>query len=165
MKNRGLDVSSLEEPPVKNFRPQNSLDPFFVVAVNLLCDVSDKRSKAAKIKEASLTTKQFEAFLGIPSHKKYLEDRLAKVFTKSVDISADLALARNVESGDLQSIKYYKELTGKYRPNQEISINLGIVVGRLMEILSSKLEPKLMAEIAYEFEAVLIEAQPKELTA
>jgi hypothetical protein len=73
-----------------------------------------------------------------------------------------LALARNVDNGDLQSIKYFNELTGRYRGNDETVVNLMVLLGRMMEVLAKHVEPQILAAIADELDNV-IDVQPKDL--
>jgi hypothetical protein len=157
LKGRGVPTSDLErkpQPPVKSKVAENVLDEFFVLAVNFICDTVDKRSTAAKLKSAGIDSRRWQGYLKNQKNREYLEKRMKDSF-ENVELSAKTSLARNVEAGDLQSIRYYHEYTGKYRPNSEMTMNLGIIIGRIMEILSSKLEPIVLAEIADEIELVL----------
>jgi len=161
--NKILDLRSL--PPVElrpTPKPRNSkVDPFFAAAVNLLVDVNDKRSKAAKLKVLNLTTQKYEVLLNDPINRKYYEQRIAKL-VKNTELTSDVALAKNVETGDLQSIKYFNEVTGKYRPEQNTSFLLGVIVGKLMEIMAKHLPAEQIILISEEFDQVL---NPRELSA
>lgn len=153
LKNRGVKLPPLH-PPVKNRRGGSELDPFFAMACSLICDTADKRSTAAKLKSLGLTTKQWQALLRQPGHADYFQKRLNIAFGDT-EHAAKLSLAKNVESGDLQSIKYYHEFTGKYKPQNETNLNLVFLLGRLMEILSKRIDPAVLAEIADEIETVI----------
>lgn len=141
-------------PPVKSDDPDFELDPVFVVATSIICDSADKRSTAAKLKALGLTTKQWQAALKIPEHRAYFELRVKEAF-EGAESASKVALAKNIESGDLQSIKYYNELTGRYRPQEESFINFMALISRFMEILSKRVEPAVLAEIADEFDAII----------
>jgi hypothetical protein len=99
------------------------LDPNFVAAVRLLLDVSDKRSKVAKLTEAGLTSAQFTAKMRTKRHREYYTTQLEKVFDEDVAEDAKLAIARGIQVGDLSAVKYYHEFTGKYRPNEQANMN------------------------------------------
>jgi hypothetical protein len=145
-------------PPVEfsvaKIKKTDGLDPDFVLACNLLCDLNDKRTTAAKLKAIDMPTKKWQALLNDPNNRNYYERRVEKVF-KNADIAAKIGLAKNVETGDLQSIKYLHELTGTYRPNQETILNLGVLLGKLMEVLSAILTPDQFVLAADRFEEVL----------
>lgn len=153
LKNRGVKLGPLH-PPVKKKRGEIGIDPFFAMACTLICDTADKRSTAAKLKTLGLTTKQWQALLRVPGNNEYFQKRLNIAFGDTEN-SAKLALAKNVESGDLQSIKYYHEFTGKFRPQNETNLNLVFLLGRLMEILSKRIDPAVLAEIADEIETII----------
>lgn len=130
------------------------LDPMFVMAVELILDIGDKRSKAQKLKDLGMTTKRFEALRVQKKHEKYFKDRLAQIWP-NVEDSAKIALMKNVESGDLQSIKYWAEWSGAYRPNQDLLLNTTILIGRVMEILVKHVDPKILADVAAELDNVI----------
>lgn len=153
LKNRGVKLQPLY-PPVKTKRSEFEIDPVFGLAVTIICDTADKRSTSAKLKAIGLTTKQWQALLRKPEHDDYFQKRLNEAFGQT-EQNAKLSLAKNVEAGDLPSIKYYHEFTGKYRPNNETALNLAFLLGRLMEILAKRIEPGLLAEIADEIDTVL----------
>lgn len=139
-------------------------DEEFVLAVNTLLNVLDKRSTAAKLKEEGITTAKFTAMKKKSVNRKYWEKRVKDTFGEANE-TAQLALVKNIENGDLQSIKHFHEVTGIYRPNQEILLNLGILIAQLMEILSRNVDQETLDIVAGEFEKVIqiSETQVKEL--
>lgn len=167
LKTRGLDIESLLPPtPVNERRPQNGLDPFFVLAVNAICDTMDKRSIPAKLKDVGMTSKKFQGFLAKDDHFEYYSKRVGKVFTKTTAVDAQAGLARNVAAGDLHSIKYYNEVTGIYRPNEQLTVNIGIIIGKIMEVLASHVTADVLALVADQLEEIVIsESETKELVA
>lgn len=161
---------SLISPPVKiqpaqtPKRPKDLLDATFVLAVDLLSDVTDKRSKSAKLKAAGISSIRFDKFLDQTKYRDYFLTAMDKVRAKAV-VSGDLALIRNVENGDLQSIKYFYELTGKYRGEQETVTNLVLLLSKVMEVLARHVDPAVLQTVADELENA-IEIEPlKELSA
>jgi hypothetical protein len=150
---RGLDPLPLKKTTHNAPRSVPGLDPFFVLACDLMVDTLDKRSASAKLKAIGLTTTRWKALLQKEDHKEYFSRRLEATF-RETDNAAKLALSRNVEAGDLQSIKYFHEVTGIYRPNEELLMNVGILVGKIMEILAKRVEPAILAEIAEEFDTI-----------
>lgn len=147
---RGLPEYTFEIDPKK----ANELDPFFVMAVDLVLDFHDKRSIAVKLKDVGLTTKQWKAFLRRKTHKEYFAKRMDMEWG-DVDSIAKMSLMKAAESGDLQSIKYALELNGTYRPNQELLLNVGVIIGKLMEVLTRYLPPDQLRLVADDFDSVL----------
>jgi hypothetical protein len=130
--------------------------------VDLLTDPIDKRSKSAKLKAANITTLKFDKLLQNNKHRAYW-DKKCKQMVAVAQTYGDVALVRNVENGDLQSIKYFYELTGKYRGQEETITNLMSLISVLMEILAKYVEGPILSQIADEFEKKLQPIEVKEL--
>lgn len=142
----------------KKVKPEDLLDPQFLIACNLFADSMDKRSRAAKLKELGMTSQQFKAHLRTKRNRDYYE-KVMKAEWGEFNEVAKAALIRNADAGDLQSIKYGMELNNTYRPNQELLLNFGILVGKLMEILQGYLSKDQLLEVADRFEGVIVNAR------
>ena len=139
-------------------KPVKVADPEFVAACALLLDTMDKRSAAAKLKAIpGMTTRKFNALLAVPINSRYYKSRVNQVFQGAED-TAKISLIRNIENGDLQSIKHFHEMTGIYRPNQEIILNMGVLIARLMEVLAAHVDPKTLGIIGDKFDSILTSA-------
>jgi hypothetical protein len=159
---RGWDPYEL---PVGNLQTQKSrkpgIDPLFALAVGLITDVIDKRSKAQKLKAAGISSARFNYLLGKEDHRAYFDKKMKALHSQMAGITS-LSLIRNSENGDLQSIKYYNELTGVYRGTDETVMNLMVILGRMMEVLAKHVEPQVLALVADELDRV-IDVTPKEI--
>jgi hypothetical protein len=153
--NRAL--SKRELPPYDPWkRPKEELDPEFVVAVNFLVDISDKRSKAVKLKAVGLTTHKFNVLLKNKLNRTYYESRAEEAFNNVAPV-AKTSLGKLVDSGDLQAIKYYHEFTGIHDPNKELNQNLNKLISLFMEVLIKHVDPKVVDVISQEFDVKLLE--------
>ena len=132
--------------------PTNRIDSNFALATTLICDISDKRTKAAKLKDAGLTTRQWTGFLKRRSHYNFFQSRLEKVWNDEVEPNAKLAISRAVEAGDLQAVKYFHEYTDRYRPQDQQIVNLQLIITGLLEILAKHLSKELLQTVASELE-------------
>lgn len=155
LKTRGLpgyaDFTALKENEIE-------VDPFFAIAVNLLVDTTDKRSKIIKLKAVGLTPARFYALLEDPTHRAYYNTRVNKIFNDT-EFAAKLALAKNVEAGDLQSIKYFHEMRGVYDPNREIKMNMAKIINVLMEILVRHVNRDVIEAVGREFDMAVFELE------
>lgn len=133
---------------------RKELDPKFVAACVVVCDPHNKASLAAKLKLAGLKTTEWQVLLNDPMNQKYFQRRMAKVF-EGAEESAKLSLVKNIEAADLQSIKYYHEMTGIYRPNTETLLNMGVLLSQLMEILAKFVSKEILLQVADQFERVI----------
>jgi hypothetical protein len=130
---------------------ENYIDPKFAWATSLIVNHLDKRTIPAKLKEAGLTTKEWQAFLRRKRHYDYFQARLDEVFDQDVKNDAKLALARAIENGDLQAIKYYNELKNIYRPETQSAMQMvSIVLTAVMEILAIHVPPDTLNRVAAE---------------
>lgn len=150
-------LAKRELPPYDPYvRNRDELDPAFVVAVNKLCDVSDKRSKVIKLKEVGLTTQRFNVLLRSKINRTYYEQRAETAF-RDVAPVAKTSLGKLVDSGDLQAIKYYNEWSGEHDPNKELTTNLNKLIALFMEVLIRHVPPELVKTISSEFDVKLLE--------
>jgi hypothetical protein len=53
-----------------------------------------------------------------------------------------------MERGDLSTIKYWHEFTGKHVQRSELSVNTSVVISRVIEVLTSYVDPGKLTEIA-----------------
>jgi len=130
---------------------ENYIDPKFAWATSLIVNHLDKRTIPAKLKEAGLTTKEWQAFLRRKRHFDYFQSRLDEVFDQDVKNDAKLALARSIQNGDLQAIKYYNELKNIYRPETQNAMQMvSIVLTAVMEILAQHVTSDTLNRVAAE---------------
>lgn len=137
-------------------RVHSDLDPYFVVACTLLCDTLDKRARSVKLKAIGMSTKRFNVLLEDKAHLEFYRHRVDKAF-KGTSESAKLSLAKNVEAGDLQSIKYFHEFSQEYDPNQELKLNLNKLINLFMEVLVRHVPVETVDAISRDFEMKLLE--------
>lgn len=132
------------------------LDPYFVVACSLLCDTLDKRARSVKLKAIGMSSKRFNVLLEDKEHLEFYRKRVDKAF-KGTSESAKLSLSKNVEAGDLQSIKYFHEFSQEYDPNQELKLNLNKLINLFMEVLVHHVPVETVEAISRDFEIKLLE--------
>jgi hypothetical protein len=132
----------------------DEVDPEFLIAIDLVSDALDKRTLAAKMKQIGRTTKWFQNQMMVPIHKRLLESRVNSSYALLPELSK-ISLVRNVEAGDLQSMKYAEEKLGIFRPQQQSMIDFGKVISQFMEILVQYLPPEKLVEVADRMEAII----------
>jgi hypothetical protein len=161
------DISdSLKNRGIKPYNTvDNYIDPKFAWATSLIVNHLDKRTTPQKLKEAGLSTKEWQAFLRRKRHYEYFQSRLDEVFTQDVKNDAKLALSRSIQNGDLQAIKYYNELQNIYRPETQSAVQMvSIILTAVMEILAQNVSSDVLNRVAAEIRAApsvrkVIEAQ------
>lgn len=144
---RGLPPYEIEFKTVKTWDPQ------FIAACNILMDVSDKRSTTAKLKDVGLTTRRWNNMLRSKKNLDYWEQCVDMVMDRDTWQESRIALARNVSQGDLPSIKYFHELTGKFTASKDFDPRiLTHVILTMLEIVSKHVDGNTARKIADEIE-------------
>ena len=139
-------------PPDPRNRPTLTAEQ--VLAINVVANLHDRRSISSKLKSINLTTAIWQGWLNSKPFNDYFRGVIARRFNNS-DVDAQIALSANIQGGDLQSIKYYHELTGIYRPDSELTRNLNQILANLMEILAKYVSSDVLVRIADEFEGAV----------
>lgn len=143
---RGVDID-----PDKSTR---ALDPKQVLAANLMMNTLDKKNMREKLKMIGVTPQQFAAWKRQVPFQEYLKKRAEAVFDSS-DPDAYLGLAKAVEAGDLNAIKFHFEMRGIYNPRLQIDVNVEHVLVRVVDIVSQHVTPEVLEKIADELEGVM----------
>ena len=135
---------------------ESHFDHRFIMACNILLDTGNSKSFGAKMKSLEplgVTTNHWNAWMDNPKYADYATTVFKKRFDSTLDMQADMALARNIQSGDLSSIKYYKELTGKFRPVNENNLAIATIIQIFMEIVGKHLSPEVIDTVAEELDS------------
>lgn len=122
------------------------LTPTQVAAAITVCNFADSRSEQVKLSELGVLPQQYYGWLNDPTFFKYVND-LANRNLKNVRPAAMTEFAKLVRSGDLNALKYYFEVTGEFK-QQEV-LNVQVVIQRLIESVQRWVkDPELLAAIA-----------------
>lgn len=127
--------------------------------INMLLNISDKRSQREKFQEAGVTPQQFAAWRKDPQFNDYMQKRAEDLF-KGGDAAAYLSVLKNVDSGDLNATKFYFELTGKYQPSVRHDINIDSFLVSLIEILQARVSDSRTLELIAEDIENLMQGKP-----
>lgn len=140
---RGLPVFQTSE---------SRLSPEFVAVCNMMADPRDLKSTAAKLKLIGKNTTWWNNMLKRRENREYFEKLVDSVWTEQIETEAKHAIAKGVSAGDLATVKYYHEFTGKFRAQDNNVINLQQIILILMEILARRVDVDTLALVADEME-------------
>lgn len=155
MKYRSLPI------PKSLTTPLNELNPTERAIIRSISNYHDPRPLRTKLKELNVSTQDYHKLLRRPIFKEALLAELNRN-TAHLPVDSQLALASLIQSNDLNAIKYYNELTGIYRPNNETLLNLSLILAQLMDILTTYLRPDQLADVADKLERVVLNAGSSE---
>jgi hypothetical protein len=149
MESRGIIISDgVAEPPVDFSKAQ-------LAAIVTMTDYLDQRSATSKLKNLGLTSTQWNAWMKDTKFKEYVHELSAKNFVDGIHM-AQLGLARKLETGDVNAIKYYYEVTGRFQGGDQNNQNIRLVITKLVEVLQRRIkDPELLAAIGRDFETIL----------
>lgn len=139
----------------------NNMSPEMLACANVLLDFSDKRSKREKLASLGLTTQQYNAFKKNKAFNQYCTQRAEQLLGDSMD-EAHVSLLKNVERGDVQSLKLYYEMTGRHNPAAAQSFNSEAMLTRIFEIITTRIkDPVILEAIAQDIGALAANSRPQ----
>lgn len=126
-----------------------------LMVANMLMNVMDKRSLREKLKAAeglNVTPAQVGAWMRQPAFQAHLRTRSTSLFGDA-DTSANLALVKAIDAGDLKAVQLYFEMTGRYTPRSQVDVNVHAILARVIEIVSIHVrDPAILQSIAEDFD-------------
>lgn len=141
------------------------LSPKQIALINLLLNVSDTRSESQKV--AALGIKP-ATFYGWKRQKKFREayNKMAERLFGDTQPQVHAALAKLAISGDLNAIKYFNQMSGRYDSSKTIeAINVRFVMQKLIEVIQTHVkDPVALEAISQEFASLLEISTQKEIT-
>lgn len=152
LKGIGLDLDSIQRDN------RNALSPLQLLTINSLLDFNTPEPDHKKLKKLGVTGKQFAAWKSDPAFATYFKERIDKIFSEDTG-EIDRALFERARDGDIAAIKFYNEITGRYRPANatgNTAVDISLILIRIQEILLRHLhqDPELLQVIGLELEAV-----------
>lgn len=109
-------VGKAEQPPEPEPKwAEHALTPMQLLVANTLLDLIDTRSTKKKLQDLGVTTTQYNTWLKDPVFQEYCRERAESLIGENQH-EAMLALVDKVRMGDMNAIKYYHELMGRFTP-------------------------------------------------
>lgn len=125
------------------------LEPKQFLVAQMFLNTSDRRSIRQKLKEANVPVGTWNNWRKSPVFMNYLRKEATRKFGDA-DVSADLELIKHVEDGNLDGIKYYNQMSGRYTTPE--AVNVARVLALMMEILVQYVTPDVLSKVAKELE-------------
>lgn len=125
------------------------LEPKQFLMAQMFLNTADRRSLRQKLKEADVPVGTWNNWRKSPVFNNYIRKEAQRKFGDA-DISADLELVKHVEDGNLEGIKYYNQMSGRYTSPE--AVNVARVLALMMEILVQYVTPDVLSKVAKELE-------------
>lgn len=129
--NRGVNLRGLDPDGDRTGR---ALTEEQLVAANVMLDLTDNRSRKKKLMDLSISTTKWEGWLRDPAFQHYIRTRSENLLGDNIHES-HLALIDRVKSGDINAIKYFNEITGRYVPNASDKADVNAVLMMVLEVI------------------------------
>lgn len=125
-----------------------------LTAANVMLDLRDNRSQRKKLTELGISTGQWDKWLKDATFQGYLRQRAENLLGDNQH-EAHYALLSRVRAGDINAIKYYNELSGRYVPQRSsgVSSNFDVkmLLTRIIEAIQKHVkDPEIQQAIAQE---------------
>lgn len=129
-----------------------------LLVANMIMNVLDKTSIREKLKTVStalgksITVQTYNGWLNQASFRAYIQKRAEKQFG-AADPSALMAHIKAINDGDMNAVKLYYEMTGRYNPRLQVDVNIESVIVSVVEIISRHVtDPEALQAIASDIE-------------
>jgi hypothetical protein len=141
-----------------NFRKKDpGFDPAFIGACHILSDTSDRRPISSKLKSIGMTTTRWNNYLKIKKNQQYWQKIVDQLMDFQVYNEGRIALSRNVAEGDLPSIKYFNELTGKFVQQRDFDPRIiSVLLTSVLDIIVRHVSPEMARTIADEIDQAAV---------
>lgn len=124
-------------------------------ALTILMNPTDRRALGAKLKSCGITYPIYRAWLKQPKFAEYVRRQSEELL---VDHEADFntVLANRGLNGDLASIKFIYELTGKHNPQNNQIVDAQRVISLLLEVITRHVtDPNVLSQIVADITNVM----------
>lgn len=151
--NRGVKVPKPDAIPDELTEEQ-------VTAVSLILDWTDHRSHNTKLRSIGVTPTKYQGWLKNPVFKEYLHSLSAQSLDDALNVAHE-GLVKATAKGDVNAIKFYMELTGRFSSDTGQSQNFRVMIQRMVETIQRHVKDQdTIRLIAADFEVIMRGEQP-----
>lgn len=129
MKHRGITFPAAEDV----------LSPEQMSAIAAMLDYTDRRSDEKKLRDVGITTRQWTTWMLDDTFSDYLRERSERMLLNSQH-EAHKGLLKGVRNGNVASVKYMNEMTGRYNPEADNNVNIRALLMGMIEILQKYIQ-------------------------
>jgi hypothetical protein len=119
-----------------------------IMALKMIADVNDKRQKSTKLKELGVSTAEWNGWMRQKEFNESFRALAGRALTDAIPM-AEVKLAELAENGDLNTIKFLFEVTGRFNPAQQQAIDaqalMNVMIDSAQEVFG-KAEPELFRD-------------------
>lgn len=129
---------------------EDKFTPEQMHAAAVMTDIYDRRSDAKKLADLGISTRQWSTWIQDDSFAAYINERSEKTLTNTL-FEGHKGLMKGVRNGNVAAVRAMYEVTGRYRPNEEVQIDVRRILHTFIEIIQKYVkDPVLLHQIAME---------------
>lgn len=119
-------------------------------AAAVMLDMVDRRSDEKKLRDLGITTRQWSTWLQDDAFAAYMTDRSEKLLANST-FELHKGTLKGVRNGNLASVKLGYEITGRFKSDQEVQVDIRRVLHTFIEVIQKYVkDPIVLHSIAME---------------
>jgi hypothetical protein len=116
--------------------------------LTILSNPADGRDLKRKLSHAGITWAKYQVWLEQPIFKEYHSKIVGKALLQAIPM-AEQQLAAKMVAGDLPSIKYGFEVSGRHDPNGKKQVDAQLLLQVLLEVIEEEVkDPDILRRIA-----------------
>lgn len=140
---KSFAIRGIQYPSAKDvFTPEQ------MHAAAVMTDLVDRRSDSKKLADLGITTRQWSTWVQDDAFATYLKDRSEKLLENSTH-ELHKGMMKGVRNGNVAAVKLAYEVTGRYRSNEESSIDVRQILHTFIEVIQRYVkDPVVMHNIA-----------------
>lgn len=136
-------------------RENGDLSAEQVAAIATITNFADRRSRNSKLTSLGITTTQWNGWLKNPAFKRLLHSVSSGSFEDELPYVQE-NLLRAVGRGDTNAIKFYMEVTGRFKAGSVTEQNLLKTISLLVESIQRHVrDPEVYGRIAADWDRIL----------
>lgn len=141
-----------------------ALTPQQQMAVNILTNPTDRRTLDKKLSGIGISYSTYTAWMRQPGFKNAVEKISEQMLHDNIG-NIHTRLVRKADEGDIQAIKLFYGITGRYNEGQQQILDFQRAVGLILEVISREVhDQETMRRISDGVNTVLSGGTPKSLT-
>jgi hypothetical protein len=155
---KSLDERGIIPPWVLHNNP-TGLTPEQIAVAAALNNTKDRRADSRKLTHLGISERKFSGWMHNKAFVEYMRVSANNVM-ENAEYEAHMALLRKVSAGDTNAVKLYFEMTGRYNPANESTVNLQQVLVQIIEVIQRRvIDPETRAEIASDLKMIAVQHQ------
>jgi hypothetical protein len=129
-------------------RKRDYLTPEQLAVANSILNLADKRSLTKKLQDFGVSPAKYGNWRKDQAFNNYLRERSETLLNDTI-ADVNLALMNAAQSGDMQAIKLFYEVTGRHTQNSKQEVNVQMMLVQVIEAVQNHVkDPAILQAIA-----------------